>query len=121
MNCQETHDLFYTYVNGALDVVRDIVIAERHATRPVCAATSGARLPEHPSATRWRTRLPWGVHARASRGVAAPCGAHWSTGWGGTVRRVRGRDTHRRMGEERTRQGWSERSGSGQAAGGGYA
>jgi hypothetical protein len=35
--------------------------AERHATRPVCAATSGAYPLEHPSATCWRTRLPWGV------------------------------------------------------------
>ena len=117
MNCQETHDLLHTYVDGELDVVRDVAIAERHATRPVCAATSGARLLEHPSATRQQTRLPWAVHTRAQRGAAAPCRAHRSMGWGGAARRVRGRDTRRRMGEERTRQGWSGRSGREKAAG----
>jgi hypothetical protein len=117
VNCHETHDLLHTYVDRALDVVRDVAIAERHATRPVCAATSGAGLPEHPSATRWRTRLPWGVHARASRGGAAPCGAHRSTGWGGAAWRVRGRDTRRWMGQGRTCQGWSGRSGREKAAG----
>ncbi len=60
-------------------------------------ASSGARPPEHPSATCWRTRLTWVVHACAQRGAAAPYGAHRRKGWGGAARRVRGLDTRRRM------------------------
>jgi len=34
-------------------------------------APAGAHPLEHPSATRWRTLLAWGVHARRARGRSA--------------------------------------------------
>ena len=65
--------------------------------RHFCAGTSGARPPEDPNATRRRTRRPRVVHARA-QGGAALGGAHWSAGWNGAARRVRGRDPPHRIG-----------------------
>lgn len=34
----------------------------------VCAGASGVCPPEHPRATRWQTRLPWVMYARAQCG-----------------------------------------------------
>ena len=44
--------------------------------------TSGARPPEHRSATRLRPRLPWVVHARAPRGARRCAAGTGRAGWG---------------------------------------
>lgn len=60
--------------------------ADRKNQRHFCTGTAEARPPEHSSATRRQTRLPWVVHVRAQCGAAAPCAAHWSKRWGGATR-----------------------------------